>query len=298
MTNHLSWRHPHEGFAPQEFAAFNAHVVRRLVARLWGEGGAPPRQTKRNPSKLHETNHQGGDKEALDVATEVGVISPHSTGFSSSISPPSPPPFQLLLLVDVANMELNSSPAVLELLESPEAKRFFSSMPIAFGMIHEIFIPHTAKTPHGFFRLAQLHPWSEMFTYYAVSRLESGDMEISSLIGALRIETDAHARRRGKIAATASLEESRSRAVSPRLPPMVILTMDKHLKTSLIEHYGDGGGDERLFNTTVDASEFESVNGAIPRLQHQSEVRLYVPRALSAFQIMRTLRLLQKGMSV
>ncbi|CCW70161.1 unnamed protein product [Phytomonas sp. Hart1] len=305
LTNHLSWLHPHEGCSPQEFSSFNEHVVKCIVERQKVNCYRNDDNNNGKNGKLENesTRVRDNNSQADDERTRVGVSAEGSAPnqLSSSLYSSSLPlsPFELILLVDVANLELNSSPVVLELLKSREAMSFFSAIPVAFCMIHEIFIPHTAKTPHGFFRLAQLHPSSDLFTYYAVSRLESGDMGISSLIAELKLGLDACSRRKvNKKGKTKTYEKWKDSLASPLLPPMMILTMDKHLKTSLTMYYGDDGAYEGLFSMFPDMSECELMNSAIPKLSRRSEVKLYVPRAISIFQILRILSLLKRKREV
>ncbi|KAG8346540.1 hypothetical protein ERJ75_000874900 [Trypanosoma vivax] len=92
---------------------------------------------------------------------------------------------RIVIMLDVANIELGYEDELLELLRNKEYMLFFSRVPCVFVCVHEVFIPHISRPGHVFFQLSRLHPCSDMFTMYAATRCESGDLLSAVLMGEL-----------------------------------------------------------------------------------------------------------------
>lgn len=127
------------------------------------------------------------------------------------------PPARLLIFVDMANYEIGATDVFLDLLSDPAAVELFSSVPIAFCAMHELFVPLTSLILHGMYQLARLNPFSSLHLFYAISRLESGDMMSTSTL------TNLH------LAANGIHD----------LPPAVLVTMDGQQRCSTTELFGD-----------------------------------------------------------
>lgn len=187
VSSHLSRCHPTRGYTPADFKGFNMSVVNRLAERLMGPG-------------------------PLSRASTV-LDGPRS-------SPGSPPlPFSLLVFVDVANIEMSVGYNVTDLLNVVGLGSLLSTTPVAFCAIHETFVPHTVRVAATLYQLSQLHPNSDLFTFYAVSRLEAGDLLGASVLSSIRRRVPSH-----------------------RCPPTVLLTTDNQQKACMREIFGASSG--------------------------------------------------------
>nr|CCC91246.1 unnamed protein product [Trypanosoma congolense IL3000] len=92
---------------------------------------------------------------------------------------------RVVLMVDVANVELSLEDVLFQLLSAEESITFFSRVACTFVCVHEFFIPHTSRPGHVFFQLSRLNDLSDTFTFYAATRIESGDFVTAALIGEL-----------------------------------------------------------------------------------------------------------------
>ncbi|RNF08541.1 hypothetical protein TraAM80_02778 [Trypanosoma rangeli] len=92
---------------------------------------------------------------------------------------------RVVVLLDVANIELGTEDVLVELLKNWDCLNFFSRVACAFVCVHEVFIPHTSRPGHIFFHLSRMHPHSDLYTVYAATRKESGDLVSASLMGEL-----------------------------------------------------------------------------------------------------------------
>ncbi|ORC87570.1 uncharacterized protein TM35_000211760 [Trypanosoma theileri] len=122
---------------------------------------------------------------------------------------------RVVVMLDVANIELSTEDILFELLGNEESLRFFRRVPCAFVCVHEVFIPHTSRPGHTFFQLSRLHPHSDMFTVYAATRSESGDFVSAALMGELLLQS--------------------MRGCGP---PIVLLTKDRVQKLCVAETFG------------------------------------------------------------
>ncbi|RHW71736.1 hypothetical protein DPX39_070020000 [Trypanosoma brucei equiperdum] len=92
---------------------------------------------------------------------------------------------RVVLMLDVANIELSLEDVLIQLLTSEESILFFSRVACAIVCVHEVFIPHTSRPGHIFFQLSRLNALSDIFTLYAATRIESGDLLSAALMGEL-----------------------------------------------------------------------------------------------------------------
>lgn len=150
---HLSHEHMHEGagWKPSPLTDFNQSVLQALIHRLGAEE---------------------------DPGQCVGRISASGGAATTRL--------RLLVWIDVANVDLSNSSVLLDMLQSPSLRPILQHVPIGWCCTHELFIPHTCATLHGAFQLSCCHPHSDLFTFYAPTRAESGDLLTSALISSLR----------------------------------------------------------------------------------------------------------------
>lgn len=183
LHRHLSFIHADELFTPHELKLYNAQVLREL---RYSCGLAP-------------------------------APKPADGGISAGVAPGvrKTQPARVILVADVANVELGSPGELLEMLLSPKLRRIFSDFPVALCATHELFVPVTAKTLHTLYQLARLHPASTLHVFFANTSLESGDLLTSSYLNDLLL-------------------------ASPRctVPPVVLLTADLQQQRALKELHG------------------------------------------------------------
>ncbi|TPP51991.1 hypothetical protein CGC20_5040 [Leishmania donovani] len=183
LHRHLSFIHAGELFTPHELKLYNAQV-------------------------LHELRYSCGLAPAPTPADgEIG------TGVAPGVRKTQPA--RVILVADVANVELGSPSELLEMLLSPKLLRVFSDFPVAFCATHELFVPVISKTLHTLYQLARLHPASTLHVFFANTSLESGDLLTSSYLNDLLL-------------------------ASPRcaVPPVVLLTADLQQQRALQEVHG------------------------------------------------------------
>ncbi|KAF8300662.1 hypothetical protein C3747_56g11 [Trypanosoma cruzi] len=95
---------------------------------------------------------------------------------------------RVVVLLDVANIELATEEVLLELLTNGESLQFFRRVACLFVCVHEVFIPHTSRPGHIFFQLSRMHPHSDIYIVYAATRNESGDLVSASVMGELLLQ--------------------------------------------------------------------------------------------------------------
>ncbi|KAG5502158.1 hypothetical protein GH5_05108 [Leishmania sp. Ghana 2012 LV757] len=183
LQRHLSYTHASELFTPQELQLYNAQV-------------------------LHELQYSCGLVPAPTCADgEIGV------GVASGARKTQPA--RVILVADVANIELGSPSELLEMLLSPKLRRVFSDFPVAFCATHELFVPVISKALHTLYQMARLHPASTLHVFFANTSLESGDLLTSSYLNDLLLASPHCA-----------------------APPVVLLTGDLQQQRALTELHG------------------------------------------------------------
>lgn len=161
ITRHISWLHASSGSAQCSFVTFNRLEMERLFLVL-------PRSTS-----IKNTVDKDGERKIEREREREGIVLNKA---------------RIVVLLDVANIELNAEDILFELLSNDESLLFFSRVACAFVCVHEMFISHTSRPGHIFFQLSRLHPHSDMFTFYAASRNEAGDLLSASLMGELLLK--------------------------------------------------------------------------------------------------------------
>ncbi|CAD2213260.1 hypothetical protein AGDE_13696 [Angomonas deanei] len=126
------------------------------------------------------------------------------------------PPLSLIVLLDVANLELGSVKTFVDLLKDKDAVDIFTQHPIAVCAVQELLIPHTSIVLHVAFQLSQLNPFSDFYNLYSVTRAEAGDILSTWAVGSLY------------------------QRLSESLPPIVLLTKDSQQKQCMSEIFGGG----------------------------------------------------------
>ncbi|KAH9598686.1 hypothetical protein LSM04_009553 [Trypanosoma melophagium] len=176
-----------------------------------------PLEITRHMSWLHAFNGSAQSSFAEYNAREMKRLfkSLPSSAHSQDVGKTVLPVARVVVMLDVANIELGTEDVLFELLRSEESLRFFRRVPCAFVCVHEVFIPHTSRPGHIFFQLSRLHPHSDMFTVYAATRSESGDLVSAALMGELLLQN-----KRGCG------------------PPIVLLTKDRVQKSCVAEMFG------------------------------------------------------------
>ncbi|RNF27384.1 uncharacterized protein Tco025E_00383 [Trypanosoma conorhini] len=95
---------------------------------------------------------------------------------------------RVVVLLDVANLELGTEDVLVGLLKNWECVQFFSRVACAFVCVHEVFISHTSRPGHIFYHLSRMHPHSDLYTVYAATRKESGDLVSAAVMGELLLQ--------------------------------------------------------------------------------------------------------------
>ncbi|GET89470.1 hypothetical protein, conserved [Leishmania tarentolae] len=183
LQRHLSFTHADELFTPHGLKLYNTQV-------------------------LHELRYSCGLAPAPTRADgEIGAgVAPGARKAQ---------PARVILVADVANVELGAAGELLEMLVSPKLLRIFTDFPMALCATHELFVPVMSKTLHTLYQLARLHPASTLHIFFANTSLESGDLLTSSYLNDLLL-------------------------ASPHctVPPVVLLTADLQQQRALKELHG------------------------------------------------------------
>ncbi|AIN99220.1 hypothetical protein LPMP_261070 [Leishmania panamensis] len=183
LQRHLSYIHADELFTPQELKLYNAQVLREL---RYSCGLAPA---------------------LTPVEGEL------STGVTSGARKMQPA--RVILVVDVANVELGSPGELLEMLLSSKLLRAVTDFPVALCATHELFVPAISKALHTLYQLSRRHPASTLHVFFANTSLESGDLLTSSYLNDLFLASPHCA-----------------------VPPVVMLTSDVQQQRALTELHG------------------------------------------------------------
>ncbi|KAG5501865.1 hypothetical protein JKF63_04135 [Porcisia hertigi] len=186
LQRHLSYIHADKLFTPQQLKSYNAQALHEL---RYSCGLVPVSETA------------AGAKAGVGVDVASG-------GWKTQ-------PARIILVADVANVELGFPDELLEMLVSPKLLRIFSDFPVAVCATHELFVPVTSKALHTLYQLASRHPASTLHVFFANTSLESGDMLTSAYLNDLLL-------------------------ASPRrtVPPVVLLTGDQQQQRALTELHG------------------------------------------------------------
>ncbi|KAG5476412.1 hypothetical protein LSCM1_04116 [Leishmania martiniquensis] len=183
LQRHLSYLHADQLFTPQELHLYNAQV-------------------------LHELQYSCG-------LVPASMCPDGEIGAGVALGTRKAQPARVILVADVANIELGSPGALLEMLLSPKLRRALSDFPVAFCATHELFVPVISKALHTLYQLARLHPASTLHVFFANTSLESGDLLTSSYLSDLLLASPHCA-----------------------VPPVVLLTGDLQQQRALTELYG------------------------------------------------------------
>lgn len=255
LYTHLPWCHGHQGICPREFQPYNDYAMDWLVARILGV----------DPTTTTTTTTVTATTSPSQPSSSVAAAAASSPSLSSSSPPPPlPSPIELIILVDVANIVLDAGWSIVTLPGSAGGSDFFSQVPAAVVLIHEIFIPHTALDLEALFELTLLHAASEFVPLYAVSALESGDVASAQTVAQLFERVDARVAGMGmrhnghstQGATTSTTDNSNSSSSScsssmgrhsppsggvhptARLcPPVVLLTKDNHQRACMVDMF-------------------------------------------------------------
>lgn len=228
MMAHLSYEHMTDGVSPASLAPYNAHVLAALVSRLRGV------DVNRNATPIAAAEPPGRPVVTADAGARMSSSSSYSAALHGRMTSDDPqsrstenhrpslrrerPPLRLLVWIDVANVELGAGEVLLEMIRSKAFRPLLQHIPIGWCTTQELFVPHPCATLHAAHQLSCRHPHSDFFPFYALTRVESGDLAMAHLLSQVR------------------------RATGRDSPGMVLMTLDALQRQCATELFGWGPG--------------------------------------------------------